>query len=64
MIHRALLTKLLITAIRVQQPLAAKDADALPLAVHWPRIGDVLKPAGDLSGKIFVNCSLPMNAGN
>jgi predicted dinucleotide-binding enzyme len=40
---------------------AAKDADALLLAVHWSRTDDVLKKAGDLSGKIIVTCSLPMN---
>jgi predicted dinucleotide-binding enzyme len=41
---------------------AAKDADAVLLAVHWSRVEDVLKKAGDLSGKIIVTCSLPMNA--
>jgi predicted dinucleotide-binding enzyme len=41
---------------------AAKDADAVLLAVHWSRTDDVLKKAGDLSGKIIVTCSLPMNA--
>jgi 8-hydroxy-5-deazaflavin:NADPH oxidoreductase len=41
---------------------AAQDADALLLAVHWLRIDDVLKKAGDLSGKVIVTCSLPMNA--
>jgi len=41
---------------------AAKDADALLLAVHWSRVDDVLKKAGDLSGKVVVSCSLPMNA--
>ena len=41
---------------------AAQDADALLLAVHWLRIDDVLKQAGDLSGKVIVTCSLPMNA--
>jgi len=40
---------------------AAKNADALLLAVHWSRFGDVLKQAGDLSGKVIVTCSLPMN---
>jgi len=40
---------------------AAKDADALLLAVHWSRFDDVLKKAGDLSGKVIVTCSLPMN---
>jgi predicted dinucleotide-binding enzyme len=41
---------------------AAKDADALLLAVHWSRVDDVLKKAGDLSDKVIVSCSLPMNA--
>lgn len=41
---------------------AAKDADALLLAVHWSRVNDVLKKAGNLSGKIIISCSLPMNA--
>jgi predicted dinucleotide-binding enzyme len=41
---------------------AALDADAVLLAVHWSRIDDVLKQAGDLSGKVIVSCSLPMNA--
>ena len=43
---------------------AAREADALLLAVHWSRVGAVLKQAGDLSGKAIVSCSLPMNAGN
>jgi predicted dinucleotide-binding enzyme len=34
------------------------------LAVHWSRIDDVLKQAGDLSGKVIVTCSLPMNMNN
>jgi 8-hydroxy-5-deazaflavin:NADPH oxidoreductase len=41
---------------------AAQDADALLLAVHWSRVDDVLSQAGDLSGKVIVTCSLPMNA--
>ena len=41
---------------------AARDADALLLAVHWDRVDDVLRQAGDLSGKLIVSCSLPMNA--
>jgi len=41
---------------------AARDADALLLAVHWSRVDDVLQQAGDLSGKTIVTCSLPMNA--
>src|SRR5213594_629744 len=41
---------------------AARDADAVLLAVHWSRVDDVLKQAGNLSGKVVVTCSLPMNA--
>src|SRR5919198_4885687 len=40
---------------------AAQAADALLLAVHWSRMDDVLSQAGDLSGKVVVSCSLPMN---
>src|SRR5213076_210068 len=41
--------------------VAAQEADAVLLAVHWSRIEDVLNQAGDLSGKVIVTCSLPMN---
>ncbi|HKW41583.1 MAG TPA: NAD(P)-binding domain-containing protein [Gemmatimonadales bacterium] len=41
---------------------AARDADALLVAVHWSRVDDVLQQAGDVSGKIIISCSLPMNA--
>src|ERR1051325_11533715 len=41
---------------------AVGDADALLLAVHWSRVDDVVRQAGDLSGKVIVSCSLPMNA--
>ncbi len=43
---------------------AAQDADALLLAVLWLRIDNVLHQAGDLSGKVNLTCSLPMDAGN
>src|SRR2546425_630171 len=43
---------------------AAKEADALLLAVHWSRIEEVLSQTGDLSGKVVVTCSLPMNDDN
>jgi len=43
---------------------AAQKADAVLLAVHWARKDDVLNQAGDLSGKVIVSCSLPMNADN
>jgi predicted dinucleotide-binding enzyme len=43
---------------------AAREADAILLAVHWSRFGDVLKQAGDLTGKTILTCSLPMNRDN
>ena len=43
---------------------AAQNAGALLLAVHWSRVDDVLHQAGDLSGKVIVSCSLPMNEDN
>ena len=43
---------------------AAHEADALLLAVHWSRLDDVLKQAGNLSGKVLVSCSLPLNLEN
>jgi hypothetical protein len=41
---------------------ATREADALLLAVHWSRVNDVLTQAGDVSGKVIISCSLPMNA--
>lgn len=43
---------------------AAREADAVLLAVHWSRMDDVLNRAGDVSGKVIVTCSLPMNDDN
>ena len=43
---------------------AVRDADAVLLAVHWSRLDDVFGQAGDLSGKVVISCSLPMNANN
>jgi predicted dinucleotide-binding enzyme len=43
---------------------AAGGAEVVLLAVHWSRIGDLLKQAGELSGKVVVTCSLPMNEAN
>ena len=40
---------------------AAERADLVLLAVHWNRVADVLRQAGDLTGKVVVTCSLPMN---
>ena len=41
---------------------AARDADAVLLAVHWSRVDDVLAQAGDLAGRVILTCSLPMSA--
>ena len=49
---------------RAGTPRDAAGADALLLAVHWSRLNDVVKQAGDLSGKVIVTCSLPMNVDN
>jgi predicted dinucleotide-binding enzyme len=43
---------------------AATDADAVLLAVHWSRFDEVVDQAGDLSGKVILTCSLPMNEDN
>ena len=43
---------------------AAEGADALLLAVHWSRVDEVLKEAGNLSGKLILTCSLPMDVPN
>jgi predicted dinucleotide-binding enzyme len=41
---------------------AVADSDAVLLAVHWSRVHDVLKQAGDLSKKVILSCTLPMSA--
>ena len=40
---------------------AVAESDVALLAVHWSRLDDVLGQAGDLSGKVVVTCSLPMD---
>lgn len=40
---------------------AAQASDVLLLAVHWSRVNDVLKQAGDLNGKVVISCCLPMS---
>src|SRR2546428_8263755 len=41
---------------------ATRDSDVLLLAVHWSRLEDVLKQAGDLAGQGIRGCSLPLDA--
>ena len=43
---------------------AVRDADAMLFAVHWSRVPDVLRQAGDLSGKVILTCMIPMNTSN
>lgn len=43
---------------------AVRDADAVLLAVHWSRIGDVLEQAGDLAGQVVLNCCVPLDESN
>ncbi|WP_138467617.1 NADPH-dependent F420 reductase [Poseidonocella sp. HB161398] len=40
---------------------AVAEADALLLAVPWPRVPDVLEQAGDLAGRTVVSCTLPLD---
>jgi predicted dinucleotide-binding enzyme len=40
---------------------AVQGANAVLLAVHWLRFDDVLAQTGDLSGKVVITCSMPMN---
>jgi len=46
------------------QKEAAQHSEVLLLAVHWSKVDDVLKQAGDVSGKVIISCSLPMDAAN
>jgi 8-hydroxy-5-deazaflavin:NADPH oxidoreductase len=41
---------------------AARQADAVLLAIHWSSIDEVLQQAGSLDDQVLISCSLPMNA--
>jgi len=43
---------------------AVQHTEVILLAVHWSRLHDVLRQAGDLGGKTVVSCCLPMDAGD
>lgn len=43
---------------------AVKGAEALLLAVHWSRIDDVLGQAGDIAGRVVLNCCVPLDLQN
>ncbi len=40
---------------------AANGADAILLAVYWSQLEDVLRQAGDLSGKVVLTCCVPLD---
>ncbi|WP_281405411.1 NAD(P)-binding domain-containing protein [Cohaesibacter sp. CAU 1516] len=40
---------------------AVEQADAILLAVHWSRIEDVLSQTGAMTGKIVLNCCVPLD---
>src|SRR5262245_23435949 len=42
----------------------AAQQDVVLLAIHWSRLADVLRQAGDLKGKVVITCCLPMNRGD
>jgi hypothetical protein len=42
---------------------AAAFGDVLVLATPWDAVGDALRAAGDLKGKVLVDCTNPLGAG-
>lgn len=40
---------------------AVRDAEVVVLATPWPATQDALRAAGDLSGRIVVDCTNPLN---
>lgn len=42
----------------------AAHQELVLLAIHWSRLGDVLRQTGDLAGRIVITCSLPMSRGD
>lgn len=43
---------------------AVEHSELIVLAVHWLRLDDVLAQAGDLTGKIVLSCTNPLDASN
>ena len=42
---------------------AVQGAEATVLAVPWPAVSDVLAAAGDLTGKLLIDCTNPLHMG-
>ncbi|SEG67220.1 NADPH-dependent F420 reductase [Marinobacterium lutimaris] len=49
---------------KVGTPAEAAQADVILLSVHWSRIDDVLEQVGELSGKVVINCCVPLDEEN
>lgn len=43
--------------------MAAQGAEAVVLAVPWPAVPDALASAGDLTGKVLIDCTNPLRMG-
>ena len=43
--------------------MAAQGAEAVALSVPWPAVPDALAAAGDLGGKILIDCTNPLRMG-
>jgi predicted dinucleotide-binding enzyme len=43
--------------------MAAHGAEAVVLAVPWPAVPDALAAAGDLRGKLLIDCTNPLRMG-
>jgi 8-hydroxy-5-deazaflavin:NADPH oxidoreductase len=43
--------------------MAARGAEAVVLAVPWPAVADALAAAGDLGGKLLIDCTNPLHMG-
>lgn len=39
---------------------ASRDADVVVIAVPWPAVPDTLRAAGDLAGKVLIDCTNPL----
>jgi predicted dinucleotide-binding enzyme len=49
---------------RAGTPGEAAEAGVVLLAVPWSQVDDALHKAGDLSGKVLLTCTMPMNDDN
>jgi 8-hydroxy-5-deazaflavin:NADPH oxidoreductase len=43
--------------------IAARDAEAVVLAVPWPAVEEAVASAGDLHGKLLIDCTNPLRMG-